>query len=644
MRSRRLLLALAAAAGCCAAAAAELPTTRELADLSLEQLANLEVTSVSKKAERLSDAPASIFVITADDIRRSGVTSLPEALRLAPNLQVAQVSSSNYNIQARGINNNSANKLLVLIDGRSVYTPLFSGVFWDVQDVMLEDVERIEVISGPGGTLWGVNAVNGVINVITKSANATQGGLLSAGAGNRGSDGALRYGAPLGADGHIRVYAKYFDRDHGSNARGIAINDGWSKAQAGFRADWNRANDQVMVQGNAYRGTVGQPLPGSIVTNDPFALAPIPISGVNLTGRWAHQLDGGSEVALQAYFDRTERTIPPVFAEKLDIVDVQLQHSMQWTAAYSLVWGGEYRYGMDRVTNSDVFAFLPAHLDQKWSSLFAQGEAKLRDDLELTLGARLERNDYTGVEFLPGVRLGWKIAADHLLWSAISRTVRAPSRLDRDAFVPGKPPFLLDGGPDSRSEVAKVYEVGYRGQPFGKISYSVTAFHAQYDHLHTQEIAPSRTSLVFANGMEARTTGVEMWGAWQAASWWRLAAGFTGQRERLQRKPGSNDTVSVGSAGRDPAHTWLVRSSMNLPANAEIDVTVRGVAALANPNVSSYSTLDLRLGWRPRPDLELSLSARNLADGGHGEFTSAQYRIEIGRSICAGFRWDFAAR
>jgi iron complex outermembrane receptor protein len=399
-----------------------------------------------------------------------------------------------------------------------------------------------------------------------------------------------------------------------------------------------------MVQGNAYRGTVGQPLPGSIVTNDPFALAAISVSGANLTGRWAHRLEGGSEVMLQAYYDRTERTIPPVFAEKLDIVDVELQQSLQWTAAYSLVWGGEFRYGRDRVANSPVFAFLPADLNQKWSSLFAQGEAKLRDDLELTLGARLERNDYTGTEFLPGARLGWKIAADHLLWSAISRTVRAPSRLDRDAFVPGKPPFLLDGGPAFRSEVAKVYEVGYRGQPFAKISYSVTAFYADYDHLHTTEVSTSRTYFVFANGMEARTSGVEMWGAWQAASWWRLSAGFTGQRERLRLKPGSNDAGSLGTAGRDPAHTWLVRSSMNLPARTEVDVTVRGVAALANPNVPSYSTVDLRLGWRPRPDLELSLSGRNLADGGHGEFTTVAFRAEIGRSIYASVRWDFAAR
>ncbi len=300
------------------AAAVDLPSTRELAELSLEQLSNLEVTSVSKKPERLADAPASVFVITADDIRRSGVTSLPEALRLAPNLQVAQVSASAYNIRARGINNTTANKLLVLIDGRSVYSPLFSGVFWDVQNVMLEDIERIEVISGPGGTLWGVNAVNGVINVITKSSRATRGGLLAAGGGNRSAEAALRYGGDLGADGSFRVYGRYFDRNHSSTANGVAMPDGWYKAEGGFRADWSAAADQVMVKGNAYRGLVGQPPPGSIsVGGVSLALAPIPVSGANLTGRWAHTLPGGSDLLVQLYYDRTERTVPPTFAEKL---------------------------------------------------------------------------------------------------------------------------------------------------------------------------------------------------------------------------------------------------------------------------------------------------------------------------------------
>jgi iron complex outermembrane recepter protein len=636
-----LLLSLGAA---CAAAAAELPSIRDLTELTLEQLANLEITSVSKRPERIADAPASVFVITGDDIRRSGATTLPEALRLAPNLQVAQVSASGYNIRARGINNTSANKLLVMIDGRSVYTPLFSGVFWDVQDLMLEDIERIEVISGPGGTLWGANAVNGVINVITRAAKDTRGALLAAGMGDLESFAAVRQGATLGARGNYRVYAKYSERDHSTTASGSPMDDAWHKAQAGFRADWDLGDDRFTAHGNAYSGTMGQPKPGSVsIGGVDLALAAIPVSGANLTTQWAHRFGDGSEASLQAYYDQTKRTVPPTFAETLDIVDLQFQHSSRFAGAHDFVWGAEYRYSRDRLVNGDLFAFLPASLDQRWGSLFAQSESSLRDDLRLTLGVRLERNDYTGTEYLPSMRLAWKAAPEHLLWTAASRTVRAPSRLDRDAFIPGTPPFLLAGGPDVRSEVANVYEVGYRGYRGGKSSLSVTVFHADYDHLRTQEIAPSRTFIVFASQMEASTTGVEIWGTHQVSSAWRLAAGFTGQRERLRLKPGSNDAGAVATAGRDPAHTWIVRSSLNLSDRTDFDVSARGVAALANPAVPAYSAVDLRLAWRPSTGLELAILARNLFDNGHGEFTSVTTRAEIERSVQVTVRWTFGA-
>jgi iron complex outermembrane receptor protein len=612
-------------------------TAADLANLGLEDLMNIEITSVSKRPERISEAAAAVYVITQEDIRRSGVTSLPDALRLAPNLQVARASASGYAISARGFNSSSANKLLVLIDGRSVYTPLFSGVFWDVQDVVLEDVERIEVISGPGGTLWGVNAVNGIVNVITRSAKNTQGGLAAVGVGSRENDVALRYGDTVGADGRYRVYGKYFDRNHTFTADGTTKDDTWHKGQAGFRADWDRPGDQFMVQANAYRGPEGQPLPGSIATGASFTLGTISLSGANLTTRWGHALEGGSNVVVQAYYDRTERTVPPTFAETLDIFDVQFQHSISLADSHAVVWGGEYRYSFDRLENSSFFAFLPASVDQRWASLFAQDETTLAKDLRLVLGARLERNDYTGNEFLPNARLAWKFAPDHLLWTAASRTVRAPSRLDRDAFVPRNPPpppFLLAGGPDFRSEVAKVFEVGYRGQPATSISYSVTVFHADYDHLHTQDIAPSGTFLVFGNGMEGTTNGVEMWGNYQALRTWRLSAGLTGLRETLQLKPGTVDTAnSVAQGGQNPAHSWMLRSSLDLPYQSEIDVTVRHVSALANPAVPAYTTGDLRYGWRPRRDLELSVTGQNLFGGEHAEFTAPATRSQLGRSV-----------
>jgi iron complex outermembrane receptor protein len=638
--TRAALLLLAAATS---AAAADVPSTRELAEMSLEQLAHIEITSVSRKPERLADAPASVFVITADDIRRAGATSLPEALRLAPNLQVAQASATTYNIQARGFNNTSANKLLVLIDGRSVYSPLFSGVFWDVQDVVLADIDRIEVVSGPGGTLWGVNAVNGVINVVTKSAAETQGGLLAASGGNRESRDAARHGGSLGANGHYRVYGEYLDLAHTSTANGTAIRDGAYKSQAGFRADWATAQDEVMFQGNAYRGLIGQPEPGTIaISGVSLELEPIPVSGVNTTARWARRLAGGSEAVLQAYWDRTERTVHPTVADKQDIADLQFQHAIRWMS-HSLVWGGEYRYGRDRVTNGDVFAFLPADVNQKWASVFAQDETALTHDLRLIVGARLEHNDYTGNEFLPTARLAWKPAADHMLWAAASRTVRAPSRLDRDAFVPAQPPFLLQGGPDVQSEVAKVYELGYRGQPWRSVSYSITGYHSDFDRLHTQEVDPTFTHINFAGMMEGQANGVEMWASWQAMRAWRLMAGYTAQHETFHLEPGSNDAGAVATAGRDPAFTWLVRSSLNVNPQVDFDVTVRAVARLSDPDVPGYVATDVRIGWRPRRDMELSLAARDLG-GGHGEFTSEATRTEIKPGYYASIRWNFDAR
>jgi iron complex outermembrane receptor protein len=616
-----------------AASAAENQVLASLADLSLEELSNVEITSVSKHAERLSDAPASVFVITSEDIRRSGATSLPDALRLAPNLQVAQVSASGYAISARGFNGFSANKLLVLIDGRSVYSPLFSGVFWEAQHVMLEDVERIEVISGPGGTLWGTNAVNGVINVITRSAQNTQGGVAAAGRGNRETDGALRYGGTLGTDGTYRLYGIYLDRNHTSTADGARVNDAWHDGQVGFRVDWNRPGDQFTVLGNAYRDGLAQPAPGQIsISFENIVRGNIKAWGENLTARWSHGLEGGGNLSVQTYYDGTDRTVQPTFGESLDIFDLQVQHSLPTLGNHALVWGAQYRYDRDRVRNSEFVAFLPADVDQKWASLFGQDEVALGKDLRATLGVRVERNDYTGYEVLPTARLAWKFGADHLLWTAVSRTVRAPSRLDRDTFAPGNPPFVLAGGPDFRSETANVYEVGYRGLPAARFSYSITVYHTDYDHLHTLELAPSRTSVIFANQMQGHANGIETWGTYQAASFWRLSAGFVQLSQKLQLKPGSLDPQSALAAGRDPAQSWTLRSSMDLPYQTELDAIARHVTALSNPSVPAYLAVDLRVGWKPREQVELSMAGQNLF-GTHSEFAGPSTRSELGPSV-----------
>ena len=608
------------------------------ADLSLEELANIRITSLSKRPERLADAAGSVFVITSDDIRRSGATSLPEALRLAPNLHVGQQSASGYAISARGSNgssNSAPNKLLVLIDGRSAYSPLFSGVFWDVQDVMLEDVDRIEVISGPGGTLWGINAVNGVINVITKPASQTQGTLVQARTGNRRDGAAVRYGGAAGNGGSYRVYGMHTQHDNFATDDGSSTDDAWRKTQAGFRADWDKAGDRFSIQGDAYTARIGQPRPGAIsISGTDLALGTIEAAGINLTSRWSYLLGNGSRLDWQAYYDRTERTVPPTFTETLDIVDLQVQHSLRPIGRHELTWGANYRYSWDRVENtSSIFAFLPAQVDQQWSSVFAQDEIALRDDLRLTLGARLERNPYTGGELLPNARLAWKLASDHLVWAAASRAVRAASRLDADAFIPRDPPFLLEGGPQVRSEVADVAELGYRGKPTQSLSWSATAFHTEYDHLRTQELTPSGTSVVFANEMEGETTGVEMWGTYQASSRWRLSAGYTAMKDRLRLKPGSTDLQSPLTVGKNPAHTWQLRSALALAGDREFDIALRHAAALSNPEVPSYTALDARLGWQVQPDLELSLIGLNLLGTDHAEYGAIGARSRIPRTV-----------
>jgi iron complex outermembrane receptor protein len=289
---------------------------------------------------------------------------------------------------------------------------------------------------------------------------------------------------------------------------------------------------------------------------------------------------------------------------------------------------------MDRLTNSPIVAFLPARENQTWLSVFAQDEIALKENLFLTLGARIERNDYTGYEFLPNARLAWSVAPHHLLWTAATRTVRAPSRLDRDTFVPGTAPFLLTGGPDVRSETANLYEIGYRGRPVSRLSYSVTAFHADYDHLRTQEIAPSGTSLFFGSGMKGTTDGIETWGTFQASARWRLRGGLTLLDERLRLKSGSNDvTAPRAQEGRDPKRTWMLASSHDLPRRVEVDVRVRYVSELPDPGVPPYTAVDVRLGWTPRADLELSLTGQNLFGSGHAEFTDAVTRTEFQRAV-----------
>jgi len=628
-RTRGLWLAAACAGlvpGAVAAADNREPLSpADLSTMSLEDLANVEISSVSKRPERLTSAAASVYVISREDIRRSGFTSIPDILRLAPNLSVARQDASQYAITARGFNSTTANKLLVLIDGRSSYTPLFSGVFWDVQDTFIEDVERIEVISGPGGTLWGANAVNGVINIITRNARDTTGALVSLAAGPEERNAGARWGGKLGENASFRVYAKGFERDNTVRASGASARDDFRKRQVGFRVDGGRTDNSFTLQGDSYDGSIDQTPPGRKQ-----------VSGTNLLARWHRGLDDGASLQVQAYYDHSRRDYPGTFAETLDTYDIEAQHSFAWGGTHLILWGGGYRGSRDSVTNSALLAFLPARTRLSLANVFAQDTVALSERLRLTLGAKFEHNNYTGMEFQPNARLAWQLTEQSLLWGSLSRAVRTPSRLDRELFSPAVPPFTgLGGGPDFQSEKLTALEIGYRAQPSPRLSYSVTVYRHKYDDLRSIERTPLP---VIANMMEGSTHGLELWGSWQATDWWRVSAGLNTLEKNLRFKPGSTD-VRLQAAGNDPKHQVKLRSSMNIGTRGEFDLNLRSVGALPDPAVPSYVALDLRFGWDLSKDVELSLTGFNLLDRGHPEFGTPAARGEVPRSFLVKLLW-----
>ncbi len=621
--------AAAACALCFLTPLAALAQELDLADLSLEDLGNLLVTSVSGRAEPLSAAAASVYVITDDDIRRSGATTLPEALRLAPNLFVARVDTGQYGISARGFNSVIANKLLVLVDGRTVYTPLFSGVFWDMQDVMLEDVERIEVISGPGATLWGANAVNGVINVITHAAAETERTLAAIGGGNREAGAGARYGGDLGDGGHFRVYAKTAQLANTERADGAAVLDEWNRSLLGFRADLELSQSSLTFQGDAYssrsedRGGFGT-----------VRLGRLENSGVSFLARWTRRFADGSDLRVQSYVDQSERDDFVLFSPESDIFDIEVQRSVPF-GEHKLLWGGGYRNARDDVDNGFLFGFVPRSRELEWANLFAQTELKVADNLDLTLGIKLEDNDYTGVESLPTARLAWSVSSTQLLWTAVSRAVRAPSRLDRDVILPPPLGFIIRGGPYFVSEVANVVELGYRAQLSSKLAISATAFHYDWDKLRSGQPAPAFVENMIAGDMY----GVESWATWQAADRWRLSAGLTTLQSDLGIKPGSNDPVGPSALGNDPDYQVMVRASHNIGSRHELDAMARRVDELPNPFVPAYTAVDLHYSWLLRRDVVISFALLNAFDSAHPESGNLATRSEIERSAYLKVQW-----
>jgi len=604
----------------------------QLKKLSLEELLDQDVTLVTRTPEKLVQSPSSIQVVTGEDIRRSGATTIPEALRLFSNLQVAQVDSRQWAIDSRGFNNTLANKLLVMIDGRTVYTPLFAGVFWDMQNTLLADIDRIEVVSGPGATLWGANAVNGVINIVSKSARETQGALVEGGGGSILQDfGSIRYGGHAGTNFFYRVYGTRFDRNSAVLPNGDDANNDWNMTQGGFRADWlpTEANT-ITIQGDAYSGAAEQ-----------LARDDLIMDGQNLLGRWSHRFSDDSELTVQTYFDRTWRHAPGQYAEDLKTYDFDLQHAFTLGERQRVTWGGGYRLMQDDFHNSPELAFFPAERDLQLFSAFLQDEISLVPDrLKLTLGSKLEHNDYSGFEFEPSARLSWTIDDHQTIWSAISRAVRSPSRIDTEVRAPGESPFLLIGNSDFESEELLALELGYRVRPHRRVSLSVATFYNFYDNIRSVEpISPGSYSI--QNKNEAESWGVEFSGTYQPTDWWRLRGGYTFLNTDVHRTEGGLDINQGRAEGNDPQNQVVLQSMVNLPRGFELDLTARYVDTLPSPNVPSYFAFDARLGWRVTTNLDLSVVGQNLCDNQHPEFGAAATRQEIPRSIYGKVSWHF---
>ncbi len=653
------LLVLAGAGAPALGAAAETAPPPAYLDLTLEELMNIEVTSVSKKEEKLANASAAIYVITQDDIRRSGHQRIPELLRMVPGVQVARIDANKWAISIRGFNGNFANKLLVLIDGRSVYTPVFSGVYWDIQDTLIEDIDRIEVVRGPGASLWGANAVNGVINIITKSAKETQGGLVTAGGGSvELAFGGLRYGGRLRDDMHYRVYGKYYGHDDFVDAGGIHAADEWRMGQGGMRFDWDISPEDLFTgQGDLYVGESGATIPFTQTVSPPFVELVDDMEhafGGNLLTRWTHRFSETSESALQAYYSYDDRKIK-VVDQKIHTLDLDFQHYFHLAERHEITWGLGYRLILDDFDNGRDVVFDPEKRDVHLFSSFIQYEmAIIPERLRFTLGTKLEHNQFTGIEVQPNTRLQWTPHPRHALWGAIARAVRSPSRADEDAQLNLQASAgtigRVYGNGHFRSEELWAFEGGYRLRPVDRLTLDAATFYNIYDSLSTFEFSGAPflegatvvVPLRVDNELFGETYGVEVAGNLQVTEWWRLSAAYTFLQMQLHRTKSSTSTQE-DAEGQSPQNQVNVRSGLNLPWNLELDLALNFVDRLPAYDVHSYFRLDARLGWRPSKNLELSVGAQNLLDNQHPEFGSEVFThpTEVERAFYGKLVWRF---
>lgn len=649
--------ALVAAAMTTSVSAQDSESSDDLLDLDLDALVNIEVTSVSKKAQKMTDAAAAIAVVTGEDVRKSGATSIPDALRLVPGLQVAQVNSGSFAISARGFNNQFANKLLVMIDGRSVYTPLFSGVYWDAQNVMLDDLDRIEVIRGPGATVWGANAVNGVINITTKSARDTQGALLYGGGGTLHEIMAGgRYGGQVGEnETFYRVYGMYKQEGDLKTAAGASGNDNWNLAQGGFRVD-HHADDssQLTWQGDVYGGDVMDDV-GEI-------------SGFNTLGRWGRSLSETSSVEAQLYYDRTQRE-DDLLDNDRDTIDFSAQHTFALGERNDLIWGVGYRYSRSEsaAVNPLAVSINDSTLTTHLYSAFIQDDFKLiPEKLTLTVGSKFEHNDFTGFEVQPSGRLAYKPAENQTIWGSVARAVRTPSDVEGfdglrlavggPAFV-GQPPApapglyvpVLFGNPDAEAEILMAYEIGYRIQPTQRLSFDLAAFYNDYDDLLTLQPtgvyvpgAPVGTDMqTFRNLAHGKTYGGEFAANWFPTDTLQVSGSYSLLFSDIT---GPTPAVAAYGDGVDdsaPTHQASLRATQQITEDVDVTGQLRYVDNVASH--PSYLEGDLRVAWRPIEDLELSLVGQNLFDSSHPEFAPGLggALVEVPRSVYGRLSWSF---
>lgn len=618
-----------------------------LADLNrlrLEELMEIDITTAAKKPQRLSGVAAAAYVLSEEDIRRSGATNIPDALRMVPGLEVARINSYSWAITARGFNGRFANKLLVMIDGRSVYTPLFSGVYWDTIDTPLEDIERIEIIRGPGGTLWGANAVNGVINIITKSAEKTEGGLLSAGGGSlEKAFATARYGARLGDNVSYRLYTKGFKRNSMDQADGAGEHEDWDARRLGFRLDGGNVHaDRYSLQADWYRLSEENELvpAGSSIVDEQ-------LGGGHVLGRWEHRFTPDSELTVQSYYDRSVRH-ESSRDQTMDVWNLEAQHLLQMTAAQELLWGGTFLLSRADIQGDSNKA---SRNEQLWSA-FLQDEIVVTPEFfRLILGVKVEHNGVTGTELMPNVRFTLTPDSQQTLWAAVSRAVRTPSQATsgtlKSSGAPSVSVTVLDT-PDENAEILWAYEVGYRHQLSERIFYDMSLFYNKYSGLlyaDKSTVAAGSSAALLVNyndDLYGNTWGGEALVEARANPFWRGTLSYSYLRMNLDsRSAGGLDRVQQYE-GNSPNHQIKLRSLLNLPGQVEFDTLVNYVDYADSAGFSAFMTVSARLGWRPAPSLELSLVGQNLFDARHVEFASKEgASMEVPRSFLGKITWNF---